>query len=111
MAVPLSSCKHRIVALAFLVMAMAYGRGVVALLYDDIEISWGQDCFFFMDGDIDTLALGLDHTSGSGFSSKDAYLYARFDMDIKLVANDSAGTVATFYVSTSPQWHVSVSAR
>jgi xyloglucan:xyloglucosyl transferase len=98
------------VVMAFITLAMAYSTAVVALLYDDIEISWGQDCYFYMDGDTDTdtLALGLDHTSGSGFSSKDAYLYGRFDMDIKLVSNNSAGTVATFYVSTSPPQHVSV---
>jgi len=107
MALSSSSCKHRMVVLPFLALAMAYRTAVVALLYDDIEISWGQDTFFYMDGDMDTLALGLDHTSGSGFSSKDAYLYARFDMDIKLVSNDSAGTVATFYVSPLPR-HVSV---
>jgi len=95
------------VVFAFLAMALAYRTAVVALLYDDIQISWGQDTFFYKDGDIDTLALGLDHTSGSGFSSKDAYLYARFDMDIKLVANDSADTVATFYLSPLPR-HVSV---
>ncbi|XP_066352553.1 xyloglucan endotransglucosylase protein 7-like [Miscanthus floridulus] len=99
MALSSSSCKHRMVVFAFLAMALAYRTAVVALLYDDIQISWGQDTFFYMDGDIDTLALGLDHTSGSGFSSKDAYLYARFDMDIKLVSNDSAGTVATFYLT------------
>ena len=107
MALSSSSCKHRMVVLAFNALAMAYSTAVVALLYDDFEISWGQDTFFYMDGDTDTLAHGLDHTSGSGFSSKDAYLYARFDMDIKLVANDSADTVATFYLSPLPR-HVSV---
>ncbi|KAJ1267855.1 hypothetical protein BS78_07G090400 [Paspalum vaginatum] len=96
------SCKHRgtpvLALLLVMSSSMLAARTAVAMLYDDIEISWGADSFFYMDGDVDTLALGLDHTCGSGFSSKQTYLYARFDMDIKLVANNSAGTVTTFYL-------------
>ena len=36
---------------------------------------------------------------GSGFRSKSSYLFARIDIDIKLVAGNSAGTVTTVYVS------------
>lgn len=71
----------------------------VALLKDDIEFMWGPDhSFFYDDGNV--LALCLEKTHGSGFRSKGAYLYARYDIDIKLVANNSAGTVTTVYVSS-----------
>ena len=99
-----SSCMHRILVLALLAMAMAPAKEATAYLYDDLKLSWGSGCsYFYMDGgDVDALALCLDRSSGSGFSSNASYLYARYDMDIKLVANDSAGTVATSYVSRSP---------
>ncbi|WVZ94431.1 hypothetical protein U9M48_040324 [Paspalum notatum var. saurae] len=95
-----SSSRHHRMLLA-LSMAIVASRSAVvaALMYDEVEITWGQDhSFFYMDGDVDTLALCLDETHGSGFASKDAYLYGRFDVDIMLVANNSAGTVATFYL-------------
>ncbi|XP_062196324.1 xyloglucan endotransglucosylase/hydrolase protein 24-like [Phragmites australis] len=93
-----SSCMHCMLVVALLVMAMAAPRAV-ALLYDDIEQTWGADhSFFYMDGDVDTLALCLDETHGSGFQTKDAYLYGRFDIDMMLIANNSAGTVTTVYL-------------
>uniref|UniRef100_A0A2N9HFJ7 GH16 domain-containing protein n=1 Tax=Fagus sylvatica TaxID=28930 RepID=A0A2N9HFJ7_FAGSY len=39
------------------------------------------------------LTLSLDEASGSGFQSKNEYLFGRIDMQIKLVAGNSAGTV------------------
>ncbi|KAL5231811.1 hypothetical protein ABZP36_030587 [Zizania latifolia] len=90
--------------LTFVVVAVVVDKRVaMALMYDDVEVVWGADhSFFYMDGGGDaggdTLALCLDETHGSGFRSKDAYLYARFDIDIMLVANNSAGTVTTLYL-------------
>jgi xyloglucan:xyloglucosyl transferase len=81
-------------------------------MYDDVELTWGEeDSFFFMDGDggrSETLALCLDETRGSGFKSKGAYLYGRFDVDIKLVAGNSAGLITTFYVSSIPYLYACV---
>ncbi|GMN43404.1 hypothetical protein TIFTF001_012610 [Ficus carica] len=43
------------------------------------------------------LTLSLDQASGSGFTSKKEYLFARIDMQLMLVAGDSAGTVTAYY--------------
>ncbi|KAL2924061.1 putative xyloglucan endotransglucosylase/hydrolase protein 16, partial [Bienertia sinuspersici] len=47
------------------------------------------------------LSLSLDKYSGSGFRSKKEYLFGRFDMQLKLVSGDSAGTVTTLYLSSN----------
>ncbi|RLM61635.1 hypothetical protein C2845_PM14G06090 [Panicum miliaceum] len=99
-----SSSRHHplpLVAALMLLMAMAARPSVASLLYDQVEITWGGDhSFFYMEREgADVLALCLEETNGgSGFASKDTYLYGRFDIDIMLVANNSAGTVATFYL-------------
>ncbi|KAL6659107.1 hypothetical protein ACP70R_003147 [Stipagrostis hirtigluma subsp. patula] len=95
-----SSFRRCAVVVALLVTAMAAPEAPAPLMYDQFKVTWGKEhSFFFMDGDgMDTLALYLDETHGSGFASNDAYLYGRFDIEIKLIENNSAGTVATLYL-------------
>ena len=100
---PSSSCWHSVLLVAML-LVVVMDQMAMAYMYDDIEIVWGDDhSFFYMDdaGDDEILALCLDQTHGSGFHSKEAYLYARFDVDLMLVPDNSAGTVTTLYVSPS----------
>lgn len=48
-----------------------------------------------------SVTLKIDRYSGSGFKSKQAYLYGFFNVALKLQAGYTAGIVTTFYLSNS----------
>jgi xyloglucan:xyloglucosyl transferase TCH4 len=96
-----SSSRACVLQVALLLLGLSAGASMAAAsggrINDALEVTWG-DGRGSVSPDGQVLTLSLDRTSGSGFRSKDTYLFARVDMGIKLVPNNSAGTVTTCYV-------------
>ncbi|KAE8661091.1 putative xyloglucan endotransglucosylase/hydrolase protein 25 [Hibiscus syriacus] len=63
-------------------------------LHRDFDITWGDGHGKFVNNG-DVLTLSLDKPSGSGFQSKNEYLFGKIDMQLKLVPGNSAGTLSS----------------
>lgn len=89
-----SSLLGVLLVVSLVVAALAAGN-----LNQNFDITWGDGRAKILNNG-QLLTLSLDKASGSGFQSKNEYLFGKIDMQIKLVAGNSAGTVTAYYVST-----------
>uniref|UniRef100_A0A803QAM2 GH16 domain-containing protein n=1 Tax=Cannabis sativa TaxID=3483 RepID=A0A803QAM2_CANSA len=88
--------------MACLVLFAVFGSLALAAsagdLNKDFEITWGDGRAKMLNNG-ELLTLSLDKASGSGFESRNEFMYGQIDMQLKLVAGNSAGTVTAYYVS------------
>ena len=90
-------------ALTMMAAAVSWVAAGGGRMTDQVDILWGPTQLINGSNGDQTIGLSLDRVMGSGFRSKTSYLFARIDIDIKLVAGNSAGTVTTVYVSVQCQ--------
>ena len=95
-----SSRAYCIASLSALCLSLTAISPATSDMADSVDMMWGNTQVLYDGAGHQMVSLSLDCWTTSAFRSKSKYLFGRFDIDIKLVPKDSAGTVTTVYVSS-----------
>ncbi|BBN02746.1 xyloglucan:xyloglucosyl transferase [Marchantia polymorpha subsp. ruderalis] len=81
------------------IMLLGSCLSVSASFSDNFSIVWSQQNVVVDDAS-SNVQLSLTPDAGAQFQSKQSYLYGSFSVKLKLVPGDSAGTVASYYLTS-----------
>ncbi|GLT97530.1 hypothetical protein SLE2022_150890 [Rubroshorea leprosula] len=88
-----------IVPLIALIVSSILMAATASDFYQDFDLTWGDSRAKILNNG-QLLTVSLDKASGSGFQSKNEYLFGQIDMQLMLVRGNSAGTVTAYYLSS-----------
>ncbi|KAI4344388.1 hypothetical protein L6164_011622 [Bauhinia variegata] len=95
----MASCSGVSVMLVIPLLVSSLMLAFAGNLNQRFDITWGEGrAKITNNGEL--LTLSLDKASGSGFQSKNEYLFGKIDMQLKLVPGNSAGTVTAYSLSS-----------